>query len=71
MAATNQNIKDFFALTGNNPAVTNQQLTDTSVWLDSVIGGTGSTADDLVDFIYKTIKQQVVSYKRSIAEITF
>ena len=70
MAATNQAIKDFFALTGNNPVVTNSQLQDVSTWLDSQLGQTGSDADDLLDFIYTTVRQYVTSHKRSTFDPT-
>ena len=67
---TKKNIKDFFALTGNNPPVTDQQLSDVEEWLKST-GIEEPTLDDLVDYLYKTIKQQVVSHTRSKTIIDF
>ncbi len=64
MAATNQNIKDFFALTGSNPPVTNDQLTDLADWLSSVTGEATPNADSVVDYIYKTFAEQVRAHKR-------
>lgn len=66
MPATNQNLIDFFALTGNNPSVTNQQLTDLSDWLTDHIGlDAPADADDVVDYIYKTFREQVIAHKRA------
>jgi hypothetical protein len=54
MAASNQDIKDFFALSGNNPAVTNPQL----VKLAAAVGkeanedGSPATPDQFVDAAY-------------------
>ena len=62
--ATSQDLKDFFALTGNNPVVTDSQLLDVQAWLDHELGKTGSDADALVDFIYRTIRTHVRTYKR-------
>jgi len=71
MAATNQNIKDFFALTGNNPTVTNQQLLNVQKWLDDAEGLENSDANDLIDYLYESIKNQVISHKRAATIITF
>ncbi len=64
MAATNKDIKDFFALSGNNPAVTNGQLSDLAAWFTSITSIESPTPDDFVDHIYKTLKGQVISHKR-------
>ena len=72
MVAGNQDLKDFFALTGNNPAVTNGQLQSLSDWLTEHIGTDGpATADDFVDYVYQTIREQVVSHKRRTASLSF
>jgi len=70
--ATNQDIKDFFALTGTNPAVTNAQLADVSAWLTQHRGlESPATAGDLVDYVYQTLREQVISHKRNTATVTF
>lgn len=72
MAATNQNLKDFFALSGNNPALTNAQLTDLSDWLTDHNGlSVPADVDDIVDYLYDTLRQQVISYKRRTISVTF
>ena len=69
MPATAQNLKDFFALSGNNPPVTNAQLTALNDWLTDMTDKSG--ADGLVDHVYETLKQQVISHKRRQQSITF
>lgn len=64
MAATNQDLKDFFALTGNNPPVSNAQLQDLADWLSEHAGIETPTANDVVDFVYKTFREQIVAFKR-------
>jgi hypothetical protein len=63
MAATKQNIKDLFALTGNNDPVTDSQLTAADAWLEDHTGTSGP--DALVDHLYAYLDQQVVSHKRA------
>ena len=68
MAQTVQGLKDFFDardnVPGTFPAVTNQQLTEVTDWLLSVTGIEAPTPDDLVDFIYNMLHEQVISHKR-------
>lgn len=71
MPATNQNLKDFFALTGNNPAVTNAQLQAISDWHAAHTGTEDPTPDDIIDGIYTTLKQQVISHKRATSAHSF
>ena len=72
MAATSQNLKDFFALTGDNPTVTNAQLQSVSDWLTEALGlDSAAGADDLVNYIYDMLAQQVVAYKRRHAATAF
>ncbi len=71
MAATSQDLKDFFALSGNNPPVTDAQLDKVQDWLDDVRGLTNSTPDDLVDYIYQAIKEQVLAHQRRTQSVTF
>ncbi|KKN67782.1 hypothetical protein LCGC14_0458150 [marine sediment metagenome] len=71
MSATAQNIKDFFALTGNNPAVENNQLTALSAWFSDHTGIETPTPDDFVDYIYTMFQQQVVSHKRATSAHTW
>lgn len=71
MAATPQDIKAFFALSGNNPEVTNGQLTKVRAWLSSATGKENPDEDDLVDHIYKTLKDQAVADQRRRRTETF
>jgi len=68
MAQTVAGLKAFFDARDNVPAdfpaVTNQQLTEVDEWLTSVTGIESPTPDDLVDFLYTMLKQQVVSHRR-------
>jgi len=67
MAATNQSIKDAFALSGNKPAVTNGHLTRLQAVVDDELGITGSTADDFWDATYEYWKGRVLHREDSIA----
>ncbi len=71
MSATAQNIKDFFALSGNNPPVTNDQLTDLAAWFSDHTGTENPTPDDFIDYIYTMFSQQVISHKRSTSAHTW
>lgn len=84
MAATSQNLKDFFALSGNNPAVTDGQLQSVSDWLTDNLGLNNvvdvlgvptlpppADADDLVDYFYRHVREQVLNYKRRTTTVTF
>ena len=71
MAATNQDIKDFFALSGNNPAVTNGQLATLAEWFTSITSIASPDADDFVDYLYDTLRQQVVAYTRTNTSINW
>ena len=64
MAQTVQGLKDFFDSTGTNLPVTNQQLTEVDDWLTSHTGIENPTPDDLVDFVFNMLREQVVSNKR-------
>lgn len=66
MPQTVQGLKDFFDSTGNNPPVTNSQLTELNDWLTSHTGIESPTPDDLVDHLYNMLREQVVSHKRGI-----
>lgn len=78
MAATNQDLKDFFALTGNNPAITNEQLTRLQ---DAMAAGfidpPTIDADWLVDRIYEYLVGVVLEQEKADAataaraEVTF
>lgn len=65
MPQTVQGLKDFFDSTGTNPPVTNSQLSDVDDWLAAHIGIETATPDNLVDFIYGMLREQVISHKRS------
>ena len=70
--ATKQDIKDFFALTGNNPPVTNAQLLSIEDFLsDRLTVPTMVTEDTLIDYIYQILREQVISHKRTKAPIAF
>ena len=69
MPASPQDIKDFFALTGSNPPVTNSQLLKLDAWLEDHTGESGSGA--LVDYLYTMLKQQAISHQRASQEVTF
>ncbi len=67
MTATNQDIKDFFALAGHT--VTNSHLTRLATWLQVQEGfETTPDATDLVNTIYRTIRQQVIDHERDLIE---
>ena len=72
MAATNQKIKDFFALTGNNPAVTAGQLTKVSEAIGATINEDGSpaTADQLVDYVYQELKNLAIYHNQDLEAAT-
>lgn len=67
MPATGQDIKDFFALSGNNAAVTNGQLVRVQTWMNS-IGVANSDGDDLVDHLYEYLKESVLHSEDSRAQ---
>ena len=71
MAATAKDLKDFFALTGNNPPVTNGQLLSLAAWFTDRTGTESLTPDDFIDFIYTTFSEQVQSHKRAAATFTW
>ena len=66
MAATNQKIKDFFALSGNNPALTNAQIAKLATALGDRIHDDNSdaTPDELVDFIYQEVRNPTIYFNR-------
>lgn len=62
MAASNQDLKNFFALSGNNPTMTNAKLTKLAAWLTlKKTAPVSATADDVVDHLYEYLDQQVRS----------
>jgi hypothetical protein len=75
MAATNQSIKDFFALSGNNPNVTNAQLVEVADWMKAVTsweeGDPDPDADTLVDLLYADLRAKVTHWLRDQAVVTF
>jgi len=78
MASTNENLKDFFALSGNNPTLTDAQLIKIRDWLDFAIGpkdedgnSRTSTSDDLVDWLYQIVKSNTIKYSKQQTPITF
>lgn len=65
MAATDRDIIEFFALSGNNPVVSATDLQDMKDWLTESRGlEEEATADDLVDAVYRTLDQQTFAKKR-------
>lgn len=71
MAATNDDLKAFFALSGNNAPVTNAQLTKLSAWFTDHTGKETPTPDDFIDYIYTTFQQQVISHQRATSKPTW
>ena len=63
MAATTQDLKDFFALAGHT--VTNAQLQSLAAWFTDHTDIENPTADDFINHIHEMFRQQVVSHKRS------
>ena len=72
MAATNTDVRNFFALTGNNPNVTNTKLTRMAAALGARIHEDGSpaTPEELVDFLYQELKNIVVYHEQDRAAAT-
>lgn len=66
--ANNQDIKDFFALTGNNLEVTNPRLVRLQAYIDFTIGVSGSNADQLIDFLFDQLVERVLAFELSIAQ---
>lgn len=71
MPATAQDIIDFFALSGNNPTVTNAHLQRVGDWATAIYGIESPTPDDLVDILFQFLRQNVISYERSLTEVVF
>ena len=63
MAATSQDLINFFALAGHT--VTNGQLLSLAAWFTDHTGIENPTPDDFIDFIHTMFGQQVISHKRS------
>ena len=72
MAATNQKIKDFFALSGNNPTVTAGQLTKLVDAIGAAINEDGSpaTPDQLVDYVYQELKNLAIYHDQDTEAAT-
>ena len=68
MPATPADIIAFFALSGNRPTITGPQLTRVQAWLDTVLGLTSSTPDNLTDFIYDLLRDRVLDSELSRAQ---
>ncbi len=73
MSATAQDLKDFFALTDNPDVepVTDDQLLAVEAWLEDHTGIENPGPDDLIDYLYTTLKQQVISHKRATSAHSF
>ncbi len=81
MAATNQNIKDFFALSGNNPNITNAQLVKVGDWMKAVTNWRATDdegnpvpppdADTLVDLLYADLRAKVTHWLKDRQAVTF
>ncbi len=70
--ASTQDLRDFFASSGNNPPVTNGQLAKLSAWLTEHMGlSAPATADDFVDYVYNSAREQVVAHQRRMSNVTF
>lgn len=78
MPATNNDIKNLFALTGNNPPLTAARLTKLADWGQAVIHPVdddgeprGVTPDDLVDYIYADLERKVKHWLKDEQVVTF
>lgn len=71
MPATNQNVKDFFALSGNNPNITNAQLVKVADWLKATTGKETVDADDVVDYLYADLRAKVTHWLKDRQAVTF
>ena len=69
MAATSQDIKDFLALSGNNPNVSNTKMTRLKAALGAKINLDGSPAeeDQLVDYVYQHLVDLTVRHEKEAA----
>jgi len=68
VAATNQNIKDFFALTDNNLEITNSRLVRLQTYIDFTIGVSGSNAGQLIDLLFDRLIEGMLAFELSIAQ---
>ena len=67
MVATNQDLRNFFALAGIN--VTMSQLGRARDWLQTAEGFEGPPdADDLIRTIHKYLRQRVLAFEDELAE---
>ncbi len=75
MAATNDDIKNFFKLSGNNPNVTNAQLAKINDWMKAVTpqeeAGPDPNADTLVDLLYADLRAKVTHWLKDQQTVTF
>ena len=71
MPATDQDIKDFFALTGNNPNFTNTRLAKVTDWLKATTGKDSVDADDVVDYLFDELRAKVTHWLQDTAQVTF
>jgi hypothetical protein len=67
MAATVNNLKDFFALAGFT--ITNAHLQRLSDWLTAAQGfETPPTPDDFIKWLHGALKQRVLAHERDLLE---
>ena len=81
MAATNDDIKNFFKLSGNNPNITNAQLVKIQDWMKAVTSWRAEDedgnsnpppdADALVDLLYRDLRYKVTTWLKDQKAVTF
>lgn len=75
MAATNDDIKNFFALSGNNPTITNARFAKISDWMKAVTGWEAGDpepgAGTLVDLLYADLEGKVKHWLKDQQTVTF
>ena len=69
MVATNQDIRNFYALTGNNDPVTDSQFLVMRDWLAYTLRKDTVDANDYVNWVYNMTRQEVTNYKRRTADM--
>ena len=69
MPASNDNIKNFFALTGNNGTLNPARMTRVRSALQAKYGGEGVTvdADWVVDWLFGLLKSEVIHHEQNVA----
>ena len=69
MPASNDNIKNFFALTGNNRTLTADRMTRVRAAMQAKYGSDDVTVDAtwLVDWLFGLLKSEVIYHEQDVA----